>query len=40
MDEMLQFEKKTGEEKTRVYTYEKAVERYYNIPVYGTRIQL
>ena len=27
MDEMLQYEKNT-EEKTRVYTYEKAVERY------------
>lgn len=28
MTEMLQFEKKTEEEKKRVYTYEKAVERY------------
>lgn len=31
MDEMLQYEKKT-EEKKRVYTYEKAAERYYNAP--------
>lgn len=38
MDEMLQFEKKTKEEKKRVYTYEKAVERYCDVPVYGTRI--
>ncbi|XP_060916911.1 serine hydrolase-like protein isoform X1 [Labrus mixtus] len=27
MDEMLQYEKKTGEDKRRVYTYEKAAER-------------
>lgn len=33
MDEMLQFEKKT-EEKKRVYSYEKAVERCYTTPVY------
>jgi len=29
MDQILQFEKKTEEEKRRVYTYEKAVERYH-----------
>lgn len=34
MDEMLQFEKKT-EEKTRVYTYAKAVERCFIIPLLG-----
>lgn len=28
MDEMLKYEKKAEEEKKRVYTYEKAVERY------------
>lgn len=28
-DEMLQFEKRAEEEKKRVYTYEKAFERYY-----------
>lgn len=34
MDEMLQFEKKT-EEKKRVYTYEKALERYYTFLFMG-----
>lgn len=34
MDKMLQFEKNMDRKK-RVYTYEKAVERYYTTPVTG-----
>lgn len=34
MDEMLQYEKKT-EKTERIYTYEKAVERYYTTTLHG-----
>ena len=30
-EELLQYEKKPEEKKTRVYTYENAVERYYTL---------